>query len=82
MRGRQTKKCPQGKASFLSKKKKGMLREKTEDKEDFVVIPEGTVEGFRNRGRVGKEDRMGKCKTGSSNGRVESSWRSTKRVGV
>lgn len=59
-----------------------MFREKIEDKEDFVVILEGIVEGFRNRGRVGKEDRMGKCKTGFLNGRVEFSWRFIKRVGV
>lgn len=62
-----------------------MPREETEAKEDsaddVLLIPEGTVEGFSNWGRVGKEDRMEKCKMCSSNWKVESSGRSPKGSG-
>lgn len=61
-----------------------MLREETKHKgnfaDDTLLVPEGTVEGFRNWGRLGKEDR-GKCKACPSNWKVESGRRSTKESG-
>lgn len=50
------KETPQGKARFLSRKEKEMLREETEDKEDSAgdvpLMPEGTMGGFRNWGNA------------------------------